>query len=358
MELYDFIIAGGGASGLSLAFHLARSPLRGSSILIVDRAPQGHEHRTWCFWTDRPTPFDAIVSRSWNRLLVATDRTLQIRGLGPYQYKLIRGDDFYRFTREQLSRLPNVEFLQGRVEAVKDGDSGASVFVDGREYAGRWVFDSRFRLADFHPDPGRFHYLKMQFRGWEIETDEDAFDPATGTFLDFRTPQRGRMRFLHALPYSERRALVEYVVATRKLLHREEIEEALRAYIADTLGIKRYQVLAREQGVNPMTDYLFQRRRGCHVMTIGVPGGMLKPTTGFAFTRIQRDSAAIVRSLLEHGHPFDVPASAWAYRLYESLMLHVMFRYGERVGSLLSALFKYGSTPHILRFLDEAGPPF
>lgn len=33
---YDFIIAGGGAAGLSLAYHLMRSPLRERSILIVD----------------------------------------------------------------------------------------------------------------------------------------------------------------------------------------------------------------------------------------------------------------------------------------------------------------------------------
>jgi lycopene beta-cyclase len=84
---------------------------------------------------------------------------------------------------------------------------------------------------------------------------------------------------------------------------------------------------------------------------------MIKPTTGFAFTRIQRDSAAIVRSLLKHGHPFDVPATPWAYRLYDSLMLRAMAAQGGRVGALLMFLFRYGSTPRILRFLDEGGAP-
>ena len=37
---YDFVIAGGGLSGLSLAYHLAHSPLGDKSILIVDQSPK------------------------------------------------------------------------------------------------------------------------------------------------------------------------------------------------------------------------------------------------------------------------------------------------------------------------------
>lgn len=92
-------------------------------------------------------------------------------------------------------------------------------------------------------------------------------------------------------------------------------------------------------------------------MSIGIAGGMLKPSTGFAFARIQRDSEAIVRSLLRHGHPFDVPRTGWAYRLFEPLMLWAMIRHGEMVGSLLGTLFKVGRTHRILDFLDEKGLP-
>ena len=92
-------------------------------------------------------------------------------------------------------------------------------------------------------------------------------------------------------------------------------------------------------------------------MHIGIPGGMLKPTTGFAFTRIQRDSAAIVRSLLARGHPFGVTASNRAYRLCDSLLLHAMACRGGQMGSLLTTFFKYGSTGLILKFLDEQGAP-
>ena len=64
-----------------------------------------------------------------------------------------------------------------------------------------------------------------------------------------------------------------------------------------------------------------------------------------------------MRSLLRHGHPFDVPRTEWPYRLFEPLMLWAMAGHGEMVGSLLGILFKVGRTHRILDFLDEQGMP-
>jgi lycopene beta-cyclase len=247
------------------------------------------------------------------------------------------------------------------------------------------VFDSRFSLDDFHPS-SRYQYLRMQIRGWEIETDWPSFDPRIATFLDFRTSQvpkgpdlarqspspamrrrdTGGLRFLYVLPFDARRALVEHVAcipAGAKLMDETEEEGALRGYIEGTLRIPSYRVVRCEEGVNPMTDYPFPRRKstGSHVMAIGIPGGMLKGSTGFAFARIQRDSAAITRSLAEQGTPWvgtcDAPPAGRIYRASESLMLWAMAHQGRKAGSLLGTLFRVGSTPKILGFLDEEGLP-
>ena len=81
----------------------------------------------------------------------------------------------------------------------------------------------------------------------------------------------------------------------------------MRDYLETVLGIKEYRIVATEGGVNPLTDQPFPRRLGRRIMTIGIPGGRVKPSSGYAFWRIQQDSAAIVRSLLQVEHPFDVP---------------------------------------------------
>lgn len=144
MRQYDFIIAGCGAAGLSLACHMLQSRLRDSAILIVDKDAKDQNDRTWAFWTDRPTLFDSIVHRSWSQLQILGEGFEHTLSLVAYRYKVIRGIDFYWFARASLASCPNVEFLRGRVDQIVDGDQQASVVVDGQSYAGRWIFDSLF----------------------------------------------------------------------------------------------------------------------------------------------------------------------------------------------------------------------
>jgi lycopene beta-cyclase len=238
LRQYDFIILGAGASGLSLACHLANEPrLRDRSILLIEKSLHSHARRTWAFWekAGMPVPFSDVAFHTWDRLLVATPgSTLDLR-TSPYRYKAIRSADFYRCAHERLAACPNVELLEGEVGAVEDGEEGATICVGGAQFQGQWVFDSRFGLHDLHPDP-RYKYLRMQIRGWEIETDRPSFDPQIATFLDFRTaqaagrPGRGP-RFIYVLPSHERHALVEHVAcipATRKLMQVQEEEQSLK----------------------------------------------------------------------------------------------------------------------------------
>ena len=268
---------------------------------------------------------------------------------------MIRDIDLYRFARRELSAQANVTFVEGHVNRIEDGVDEARVIAGRHTFTGQWVFDSTFGPSGNIPDPARYHDLKMHFKGWEIETSTPAFDPQAATFLDFRTPQKQSVRFFYVLPLSERRALVEYTLISPAVLRSGEYEQALRAYIRKTLGIPEYRLVREEGGVLPLTDRPFARRLGQRIMAIGAKGGRVKPTTGYAFTRIQRDSAAILQSLLNAGHPFDVPEDSARYRLYDALMLDIMSRHGEAVQSIFGALFKHNPVDRVFRFLDETG---
>jgi lycopene beta-cyclase len=196
----------------------------------------------------------------------------------------------------------------------------------------------------------------MQFKGWEIETSRSVFDPTAATFLDFRTPQQDAPCFVYVLPFDERHALVEYTVFSGATLPVREYDAALQAYLQTVLKIEDYRVMRQESGVIPITDRPYARHAQGRIMTIGMRGGRIKPTTGFAFTRVQADSAAIVQSLLKHDQPFDVPKDSARYRLYDSLLLDIMEREPERIQSIFAALFKRNSIEQVLRFLDEAAP--
>jgi lycopene beta-cyclase len=351
-EHFDFILAGGGAAGLSLAYHIIHSPLNSRSILIVDRDEKRDNDRTWCAWSNQPGIFDPIVYHSWNQIRVINDETNQTIPLGSYHYKLIRGIDFYQYIYQALRACANVHFLQGNVEALTDGER-PEVVVSGKSYQANWVFDSLFKPEDYQQQAGRYHYLMQHFKGWLIETKEGVFDPLTVTLFDFRLPQNGEMRFIYILPFTERKAIVEFTVFSTRLLGQDEYREGLIEYLSGTLGCREYRILEEENGIIPMTDRPYPRRLGRRIMAIGTRGGRVKPSSGYAFNRIQKDSAAIVNSLIKNGHPFAVPPDPWRYRLFDTIMLQVMYRQGDQMATIFPRLFKRNPLERIFRFLDE-----
>jgi lycopene beta-cyclase len=408
MTHYDLILSGGGLAGLSLAYHLINSPLRDRSILIIDKDAKQQNDRTWCFWAEQPTLFDEIAYRVWHRLRFVGDDFTREFDLAPYRYQMIRGLDFYNFTREKLGQCRNVTFVRGNIDRVADGPDRATVTVEGRSFSGSWVFDSTLpaslrgsvptggtslrgaqaernevgskpapkqspTAADEiasrpstppHKDAaplrtlamttnGHYHHLNQHFRGWEIETDRPVFNPLLPTLFDFRTQQQGHMRFVYTLPFAENRALIEYTLFSSHLLTSEEYDAGLTTYIEDVLGIKDYHIHHVEAGVIPMTDHPFPRRLGQRVMSIGTKGGRVKPSTGYAFLRVQRDSAAIVQSLIEHGQPFAVPARRGRFSLHDSILLNIMAHHPDDLRPIFTLMFKNNPVQRIFRFLDE-----
>jgi len=352
MQRFDFIIAGGGVSGLSLAYHLVHSPLGGSSMLVIEPGAQDRKDHAMSFWSDQATPFDPIIRRSWNRLQIRSEELDRSIDLGGWRYNTLRSADYDDYIHRDLSARPNVKFLRATVEQIADGPDFARVRADGRYFMGAWVFDSRFRLADFSPDPAHYLSLRQHFKGWLIETHRPAFNPDAATLFDFRVPQSHELRFFYVLPYTDRRALVEYV-----LLSPENFDEAIRGYVETTLGIRDYRILSKEGGVTPLSNYPFPRRAGQRVMTIGIQGGRVKPSSGYAFTRIQGDSAAIVRSLVKTGSPFAVPGDAPFYHFCDSTLLHIMRQDGGNVKSIYLDLFKNNPVQRVFHFLDETAAP-
>ncbi len=391
MPHYDFIIAGGGLAGLSLAYHLIDSPLRDRSILIIDKDAKQQNDRTWCFWEEQPTLFDEIAYRVWHRLRFVGDDFTREYDLAPYRYQMIRGIDFYDFTRDKLSQCANITFVRGNIDRVEDGIDRATVIVDGQTFSGTWVFDSTLPASlrgsvptsipgvEACPYPsqsggllgiagnteraenqlkppvqnGHYHHFNQHFRGWEIETDRPCFNPQLPTLFDFRTPQAGHMRFVYTLPFAENRALIEYTLFSTNLLQSEEYDAGLKAYIENGLGIQQYGIKHVEAGIIPMTDHPFPRRLGQRVMSIGTKGGRVKPSTGYAFLRIQRDSAAIVQSLVEHHQPFDVPAPRRRFGLHDSILLNIMTHHPDELKPIFTRMFKNNPLQRVFHFLDE-----
>jgi lycopene beta-cyclase len=352
---YDAVIAGGGASGLSLAAHLAVTGWHDRAVLLVDDAGASSSTERaavcWGSWSARPGLLDAAVSHRYRRVRVYAAGAGAVVALGGYEYQVVRRPDLRRVVTGILSRCPGFRVVSGHVQEIRNGERGAEVTVDGHVVPARWVFDSvSIRRAAGPPD------ARLAFTGWEIECERPLFDPDVPTLFDFRVPQGDAARFVYVLPDGAHRALVEFtefVPRHGEPATRADRDAALAGYVSGVLQAGGYEVRRTESAVLPLRVSP-PPRGGGHVLAIGASGGLIKASTGYAYQRIQRDSAAIARSLARHGHPFDRPRTGRRHRLLDSVLLDVLDRDPGQLERAFARLFGTNPAARVLRFLDES----
>ncbi|GGR76425.1 lycopene cyclase [Streptomyces humidus] len=355
----EVAVLGAGAAGLSLAHRLAQAApgARRVSAVLVD-APPGPlrpPSRTWCFWEQDAGPFDAALTAEWRSLRVHTPAGRPIQDdIAPLRYKMLRSDDFERLVARGLAHSDDVRRLEATVETVHGDARGAEIrarAADGRPVTvhARWVFDSR-PLARL---PAARTTLLQHFRGWFVRTERPVFDPATVDLMDFRVPQPPRgLAFGYLLPTGRHEALVEYTRFSDAVLPREAYEDELRRYTQDVLRLGAFEVTATETGVIPMTDARFTRRPAPSVFRIGAAGGATRPSTGYTFSAVQRQTRAVADALHAGRDPAPPPAHPARSRAMDAVMLRALDSGRVDGAAFFAGLFARVPMERLLRFLD------
>lgn len=348
---YDYIIAGGGCAGLSLAYHLNRSSLRDARVLILDEAPKTRNDKTWCFWSEQTLPYACAGEIGWSEIEVLTPDFHGVEAIDPLRYTFIRSLDWYREVGAELAANSHFTFRYERVMAVEDLREGARVSTAEGSYTARYVFNSIIFPQRRRHDQNI--YLQQHFAGWFVKTTQPAFDPARMRMMDFRIEQAGEVRFVYILPFSETEALVEFTVFSEQTWEMSAYEAGLQQFCQEHLHLTDFEITHREQGNIPMTDHRFQRQPGKHVRNLGTAAGLTKPTTGYTFLNIQRDAEALVQALVQTGAPHYRPSRRARFAFYDRLLLWLIRNRGEQVSYIFERLFRRNSFRTILRFLDE-----
>jgi lycopene beta-cyclase len=355
--LYDYILAGAGGAGLSLAWQLTHSPqLRHKRILLLDRDEKRRNDRTWGYWARGAEPFDALASWQFEQAEFHSRQYTALLSLHPYSYRVLEGKHFYEGVRQWLRQFPNVEWRQTDIKGLEDGPEVAQVHTSSGSFAGRWVFNSCFLEQSLKEADRSSLSLKQHFKGWVIETPHPYFDPQRLRLFDFRTPQIDSLRFFYLIPQSPQRALVEYTLFSGSLLPPDAYEQALKVYIREVLQLTDYRIVEEEWGVIPMTTYRFPKKEGARILNIGSAGGASKASTGYTFRRMQQQAIRLVQ-LLEGGReplPADGPLR---HRLYDAMLLNILDKKGARGEEVFARLFKHNPPSRLLKFLDEETNP-
>ena len=348
---FDFIICGAGASGLLLLKAIREdSFFNEKSILIIEKEIRNVNDRTWSYWESPNGSFDSILSKKWSKANFCSEDFDSDFDLNPYQYKMLRSAGFYQSIRNKYSKLKNTIFLHAEVKNIDSKNIMTEVISSEGKFQSKKVFNSLF-----DPKPminqKKYPVLQQHFVGWFIKTKKPSFDSSKVFFMDFNIPQVQETRFIYVLPIDKHNALVEYTLFSENLLHFDDYETGIKAYL-DSKGITGYEIKEKEQGNIPMTCFPFEKLNCRSLLHIGTAGGWTKASTGYTFMNTRRNIERLI-PFLKTGAGLNTFTIKNRFRFYDLLFLDVLNRYNARGSKLFTRMFEKNPPVRIFRFLDE-----
>lgn len=351
---YDYIIAGAGASGLSLAWKLMQSPLADKKVLIIDENPQATHDKTWCFWEAGSPPFTDIIHKKWNRVEVSAYENRLIQTLDVYPYYCIRSIDFQQKILNVIREHPSFHLLNGSVSSFSSDENKATLHTSDDSFNADYIFQSCFNPWQGTTD--HVHYPLMQhFLGWEVTVSKPLFDEDTFTLMDFDETFTDGVAFIYFLPWSKETGLIEYTIFSDQLASKDLYEEKMAIYLSNRFGLKPidYQIERREYGKIPMQDRPHNPWYQPRVLNLGTFGGLTKPSTGYTFRRIQEHAEAIVDGLISDGKPDVGSPSQKRFKVYDLWLLQIIHDHPKDALEVFNHLFQNNSMDEVFRFLGE-----
>ena len=188
MKHYNYIFTGSGLSALMTVYEMVLSrKFEDKTILLIDENSKKTNDRTWCFW-DENNLYHDIVSKKWSTALFADKNMTRELILEPYQYKMIKGLDFYTLVFDELSKNSNIHFVNQKVIDFQELGNHCVVKTDSEGSEESFTCNQIFNSI-FIPEPiknqAKYPFLHQHFIGWFIKSKEAVFNPDCATFMEF-----------------------------------------------------------------------------------------------------------------------------------------------------------------------------
>ncbi len=350
------MIAGAGCAGLSLAWYLVKLGVE-EPILLVDGRSAYRNDRTWCFWDAEPTPFQGLAEHAWHSWDVISPAGSRIRQTSSsYSYLRIPAISFYENVLRELGRHENVALsLNNPIAGMRKSGGDVCLSTGHGQFRGAGLIDSAgvtSRRQSKPAIPSRLNLLQ-HFHGLTIETKSAVFDTRAATLMDFRTPQSDGLHFFYVLPFTPARALIENTYFFPCQVTVRRFEEETRAYLEAHFGLRPsdYRVISRESGAIPLRPPVPHRQHSGAEHRIGLCGGAARPSSGYAFLRIQRQCRTLAEALIGQRTP--PHRSAHKYDFLDTVFLEALAGDPQNAYTIFLDLFAKTGPDDTVRFLSD-----
>ncbi|WP_435148595.1 lycopene cyclase family protein [Candidatus Pelagibacter bacterium nBUS_32] len=330
MKEFDYIIIGGGCSGLSLAYELEiHNKLKNKSLAIIEPRVEYKRDKTWSFWKIFPHNFDDCVKKSWDNFTINLPNETKYIECKTTPYQTIDSELFYNKIISRLRLNKNITFLKN----INDINKVNSV-----------VFNS---VPNFNDNKNN---LWQHFCGVEVETDNDFFDDKIFNLMDFACDQRNEVHFFYTLPFTKKKALVETTwISTLNNESLKDYDNQIDNYLSNHLNIRNCKINFREVGAIPLFRQDQERER--NQINIGSAGNMTRLSTGYTFLNIQEQSKYIRENInkIEKTKIFRIGKK---YDFLDKIFLNVLKNNSPEMGNIFYKMFN--CTPStVINFLSN-----
>ena len=330
MKEFDYIIIGGGCSGLSLAYELEiYKKLENKTLAIVEPRKEYKRDKTWSFWKVTNHNFDDCVKKSWNNFSIKTSNKSKDIKCDNFPYQSIDSELFYKKVNYRLKQNKNISFYKD----IKEINTNNS-----------FIFNSvpLFKNAQ--------NNIWQHFHGVEIETQDSFFDDNIINLMDFDCDQRNNVHFFYALPFKKNKALIETTWLSK--LNDNSIKDydnQIKDYINNKLGLNNYKVTYSEEGSIPM--FYPSNFREKNKINIGTAGGMTRLSTGYTFLNIQAQSKYI-RENIENIEKTNIFEIGKKYKFLDKIFLRVLETHPKKMPDIFFGMFS-ASASKVIKFLSN-----
>lgn len=350
----EVVIIGGGLAGLSLAVRLAERPDAGVRARVLEPRQAYADDRVWCRFDVEPHLFPRAEAQRIGRVRVAAGaRSAEIRL--PYDYVRLDAAALYADACARIAASAQVRLERGvTVLAVRPEADSVVVETDRGPVRAAFVVDTR-------PDPALEAPLWQTFQGFRVAVDRPVFDPGCITLMDFAADQTRGVRFIYALAFDRRHALIEDTWFCAADTPTGDAASAIGDWLRDRHGIARFEVTATESGRLPMGAAAMRPTPG-RVVRLGLAAGDIRAATGYAYAAIQRRSASLADALIDAvrgGRPTLTadPAFNARTRWMDRVFLRALAQAPREGAGWFLRLFGATEPGALVRFLHDGGRP-
>ena len=350
-EKYDYIICGAGLSGLILASRIFEDRFfDDKNILLIDKDLKSSVNKTWCFWETGNSVWKDYIVKSWDTVIFKSKGFKKEKSLQNYSYKMIKSKFFLDSIINKIKQANNFDFFQDEIVDFIESENNVLVKTKSNQFLANNVFNSCVDVDEIKSKTS-YPFLLQHFLGWTIETRESFFNEKKATIMDFSIDQKDETRFFYVLPLSDKKALIEFTVFSKDLLKKDEYELELIKYIK-SLKIDKYKIIEDEFGVIPMTCYPFERKNTSKILNIGTAGGWTKPSSGYTFKFIEKNTIKLVAYLKKNTQfsNFKIKTRHW---IYDLIFLDVLYKKNYLGSDLFTKMFSKNPMEKIFMFLDN-----